>query len=55
VHIAWTLPSGVLTWLSVAACALAVWVAGYGMGYRRGVKDAMNRDVAKADHGFNAD
>ena len=48
-HIAWTMPSG-LTWLFIAACAVAVWVAGYGMGYRRGVKDAINGSTGKPDH-----
>src|SRR5712672_3108547 len=32
----WTTPSG-LTWLFIAGCAVAAWLVGYGMGYRRGV------------------
>jgi len=43
-HMAWTIPTG-LTWLFVAGCAIAAWVGGYGVGYRRGVKDAMNSNT----------
>jgi len=34
VHWAWTMPSG-LTWLFIAGCAVAAWVVGCGMGYRK--------------------
>jgi hypothetical protein len=51
-HIAWTVPSG-LTWLFIAACAVAVWVVGYGMGYRRGVKDAMSSINPSAEQQIN--
>ena len=47
-HIAWTMPSG-LTWLFIAACAAGAWVAGYGLGYRRGVNDAINGDARKLE------
>jgi hypothetical protein len=52
-HIAWAMPSG-LTWLSIAACAVAVWVAGYGLGYRRGVNDAIN-SAREPDHRLDGD
>ena len=38
---AWTMPSG-LTWLFIVACAVAGWLAGFGMGYRRGVNDEIS-------------
>jgi hypothetical protein len=44
-----------LTWLFIAGCAAAVWVAGYGMGYRRGVKDALYSSSPKTDHRLNGD
>jgi len=54
VHWAWTIPSG-LTWLFIAGCAVAAWVVGYGMGYRRGVTDASRENIPKADHRFNGE
>jgi hypothetical protein len=48
-HMAWIMPSG-LTWLFIAACAVTAWVIGYGLGYRRGVSDAINGGVGKPDH-----
>jgi hypothetical protein len=48
-HMVWTIPGG-LTWLFIVGCAAAGWVVGFGMGYRRGVKDAIHGDIAKADH-----
>jgi len=53
-HMVWTIPSG-LTWLLIAGCALAAWVVGYGMGYRRGVKDAITGDGIKAKRRVNAE
>jgi hypothetical protein len=53
-HIAWMISTG-LTWLFIAGCAAAVWVAGYGMGYRRGVKDALYSSSPKTDHRLNGD
>jgi hypothetical protein len=40
------MPSG-LTWLFVIACGAAGWVAGYGMGYRKGVNDEISGDTRK--------
>jgi hypothetical protein len=54
VHWAWTIPSG-LTWLFIAGCAVAAWVVGYGMGYRRGVTDASGENIPKANHRFNGE
>jgi hypothetical protein len=51
-HIAWTKPSG-LTWLFIAACAVAAWVIGYGLGYRRGIKDAMSGINPSAEQRIN--
>jgi hypothetical protein len=45
----------VLIWLSASVCAGAVWIAGYQMGYRRGVKDALTGDIISADHRVNID
>jgi hypothetical protein len=42
-------PSG-LTWLFIAACAVAAWVVGYGLGYRRGAYDTINGSPSKPDH-----
>ena len=53
-HWAWTIPSG-LTWLFIAGCAVAAWVVGYGMGYRRGVNDAVSGSIPKADRRLNGD
>jgi hypothetical protein len=44
-----------LTWLFIAGCAVAVCVAGYGMGYRRGVKDAINGGTRKSDRRLDGD
>ena len=43
-------------WFLILACAVvAAWLIGYGMGYRRGVRDAMTDDIIKADHRFNGE
>jgi hypothetical protein len=48
--------------LEVARICLAVfggvaagWAVGFGMGYRRGVNDAIAHDIACADHRISAD
>jgi hypothetical protein len=53
-HWVWTLPSG-LTCLFIAGCTVAAWVIGYGMGYRRGVNDAISGSIRKPDHRLNGD
>ena len=45
----------VLFWFFAPVCAGAVWIAGYHMGYRRGVKDAITGDIIRADHRVNVD
>jgi hypothetical protein len=42
-----------LTWLFIAACAVAAWVIGYGLGYRRGIKDAMSSTNPSAEQRIN--
>jgi hypothetical protein len=42
-------------WFLTFGCAVAAWVVGYGMGYRRGVNDAISDNVPKGDHRFNGD
>ena len=37
-------------WLVVFACAAAGWAVGFGMGYRRGVNDAITGGAGKPDH-----
>jgi hypothetical protein len=44
-----------LTWLFISGCAIAAWVVGYGMGYRKGVKDAIAGDGIKAKHRVDAE
>jgi hypothetical protein len=39
-QIVWAIPTG-LTWLFVLGSASAAWIAGYGMGYRNGTRDAI--------------
>jgi hypothetical protein len=33
----------------------AVWIAGYHLGYRRGVKDALTDDIIRAEHRITVD
>jgi hypothetical protein len=41
--------------LLIFGCAAAAWAVGFGMGYRRGVNDAIANDIACADHRLNAE
>ena len=41
--------------LLVFGCVAAGWAVGFGMGYRRGVNDAISHDIACADHRISAD
>jgi hypothetical protein len=36
--------------LAIFACAAAGWAVGFGMGYRRGVNDAITGGAGKPDH-----
>ena len=44
-----------MMWFLIPSYALVSWLIGYDMGYRRGVRDAINDDIAEADHLVNAD
>ncbi len=52
--LAWMLEA-VRLWLLVFGCALCGWAVGFGMGYRRGVNDAISDQVFQADHRFNGE
>ena len=41
--------------LATFGCVAAGWAVGFGMGYRRGVNDAIAHDIACADHRVSAD
>ena len=41
--------------LLVFGCVAAGWTVGFGMGYRRGVNDAIAHDIARAGHRVSAD
>ena len=41
--------------LVVLCCAAAGWAAGFGMGYRRGVNDAITGGAGKPDHRLEED
>ena len=42
-------------WLIVFGCAAAGWAAGFGMGYRRGVNDAITGGAGKPDPRLEGD
>ena len=39
----------------IFGCVAASWAVGFGMGYRRGVNDAIAHDIACADHRVSAE
>jgi hypothetical protein len=41
--------------VAVFGCMAAGWVVGFGMGYRRGVNDAIACDIASAEHRLSAE
>jgi hypothetical protein len=41
--------------LVVLCCAAAGWAAGFGMGYRRGVNDAITGGAGTPDHRLEGD
>jgi hypothetical protein len=45
----WTLEAARI-WLVILGCAATGWAVGFGMGYRRGVRDAMTADITNADY-----
>ena len=50
----WTLEVARI-YLAVLGRAAAGWAVGFGMGYRRGVNDAMTGDIIRTDHRVNAE
>ena len=42
-------------WLIMFGCAAAAWAVGFGIGYRRGVNDAINGGARKPDHRLEGD
>jgi hypothetical protein len=50
--LAWALEAARI-WLGIFGGVAAGWVVGFGMGYRRGVNDAMKHNILKADHRIN--
>jgi hypothetical protein len=42
-------------WIIVFGCALGGWALGFGMGYRRGVNDAIIGSIRKPDHRLSGD
>jgi hypothetical protein len=42
-------------WFLISGCAVAAWAVGHGMGYRRGVTDALNNDILGLDYRFNGE
>jgi hypothetical protein len=41
--------------LAIFGCAAAGWAVGFGMGYRRGVNDAINGRARKPDRRLDGD
>ena len=42
-------------WLVIFGCAASGWEIGFGMGYRRAVRDADTDDIIRADHRVSGD
>ena len=42
-------------YLVVLCCVSAGWTVGFGMGYRRGVNDAITGGAGKPDHRLEGD
>jgi hypothetical protein len=42
-------------WFVILGCSVAAWAIGYGMGYRRGVRDAITVDIPNGDHRMNGE
>lgn len=51
---AWALEAARI-WFIIFGCAAAAWAIGFGMGYRRGVRDAIADDILAPDHRFNGE
>ena len=48
----WTLEAAPVC-LIFFGCVMGGWAVGFGMGYRRGVTDAIADDIVRADHRVN--
>lgn len=46
---AWVLEAARI-WVLIFGCAAGGWALGFGMGYCRGVRDAVTDDIVRADH-----
>lgn len=51
---AWLLEAARI-WVLIFGCAAGGWALGFGMGYCRGVRDAVMGDVIRADHRVGLD
>jgi len=52
--IVWALETARI-WLGIFGYMAAAWAVGFGMGYRRGVNDAIACDIASAEHRLSAE
>ena len=52
--LAWALEAARIS-LVLFGCGASGWALGFGMGYRRGVKDITNGTIGKPDHRLNED
>ena len=48
----WTLEAARVC-LILFGCVMGGWAVGFGMGYRRGVTDAIADDIVRANHRVN--
>jgi hypothetical protein len=51
---AWVLEAARI-WVLIFGCAAGGWALGFGMGYCRGVRDAVTDDIVRADHRVSLD
>jgi predicted naringenin-chalcone synthase len=51
---AWVLDA-VRIWVLIFGCAAGGWALGFGMGYCRGVRDAVMDDIVTSDHPVSLD
>ena len=45
----------ILFWLLFLLCTASAWLIGYGMGYLRGARDAVETDVPEGGFGLRRD
>jgi hypothetical protein len=51
---AWALEAARIC-IIIVGCAAAGWAIGFGMGYRRGVRDAIANEILAPNHWFNGE